>query len=103
MPRFQVELPHRLGQEKALARLKDFMNRLADDYGDEVSSFDGSWQDNVLSFTMTTYGLKISGKLTVTEDRAVLDGELPFRAIAFRGKIAESFRRGLARALEEER
>ena len=102
MPRFQVELPHRLGQEKALERLKGFMNRLADDYGDQVTRFDGSWQDNVLSFTMTTYGLDIKGTLTVSDDRAVLDGELPFKAIAFRGKIARSFERGLAKALEAE-
>ena len=99
MPAFQVEVSHSLGQEKAVARLKHFLEKIAERYQEQVSRLDGDWNDNVLTFALTTYGFTISGELTVDETAAKLDGKLPFAAIAFRGKIEKSIAEEIEREL----
>ncbi len=90
MPAFQVTVPHGLGKEQAVERLKVFLQKVAERYKDQVSKMEGNWVDNVLTFAMTTYGFTISGKLTVDDSSAQLAGQLPFAALAFRGKIEKS-------------
>ena len=90
MPAFQVNVPHALGQEQAVERLKVFLLKVAEHYKGQVSTLEGNWVENVLTFAMTTYGFTISGKLTVDDSSAQLAGQLPFAALAFRGKIEKS-------------
>ena len=99
MPAFNAEVPHQLGQEEAVSRLKGFVERVQEHYKDQVSEMSGEWTDNTLDFALKTYGFKISGKLQVEEDRARLDGQLPFAAVAFKGKIQQSIAKELERAL----
>jgi len=100
MPSFGVEVPHTLGREQAIERLKGFLNRVAEHYKDQVSQLDGQWKDNVMSFQLKTFGLTLTGDLVVEDDRARIDGQLPFAAVAFRGKIQESIREELEKALK---
>ncbi len=99
MPSFKTEVPHQLGKEKAVEQLRSFLDGVAEKYKDQVSKLDGTWSDNVLDFSLTTYGFSITGKLTVDEEVARLDGQLPFAAIAFRGKIEKGIASELERAL----
>ncbi len=99
MPSFQVEVPHQLGREKAKQRLQGFLDRARELYKNQVSELSGSWTDDTLEFLMATYGFKITGKLAVEEDKVKLAGQLPFAAVAFRGKIESSFATELKRAL----
>ena len=99
MPSFKTEVPHQLGKEKAVEQLRSFLDSVAEKYKDQVSKLDGTWSDNVLEFSLTTYGFSITGKLTVDEEVARLDGQLPFAAIAFRGKIEKGIASELEHAL----
>ena len=99
MPSFKTEVPHQLGKEKAIEKLRSFLDGVAEKYKDQVSKLDGTWTDNVLDFSLTTYGFSITGKLTVDEEVAQLDGKLPFAAIAFRGKVENGIATELERAL----
>jgi hypothetical protein len=99
MPGFSTEVPHTLGREAATAKLKDFADRVREKYKDQVSSMSGEWQENVLNFALTTYGFTIKGVLTVEEAVAKLEATLPFAAIAFRGKIEQSFASEIKKAL----
>lgn len=99
MPSFTTEVPHTLGKEKAVEKLRSFLEGVVEKYKDQVSKMEGDWSDNVLDFALTTYGFSISGKLTVEEDVAKLDGQLPFAAVAFRGKIEKGIAGELERAL----
>lgn len=99
MPSFSTEVPHQLGREEAIGRLKNFLDQVAEKYKDQVSQLDGEWTENVLDFSLTTYGFKITGKLTVEDDVARMDGQLPFAAVAFRGKIEQSIGAELKKAL----
>ena len=99
MPGFSTEVPHTLGREAALAKLKNFAEKVREKYKDQVSSMTGDWTDNVLKFALTTYGFTISGVLTVEDQLAKLEATLPFAALAFRGKIEQSFSSEIKKAL----
>ena len=100
MPAFKTEVPHALGKEEATQRLKDFLDRIAEHYKDQISHLEGEWDDNVLTFSLTTYGFTITGKLTVEEDGARVEGQLPLAAVAFRGRIEQSIADELRQELE---
>ena len=57
MPAFQVDVPHQLGRQQALERLKSFLPAIAQRYKDQVSKIEGDWAENVLNFSLTTFGL----------------------------------------------
>ena len=99
MPKFNTEVAHQLGQEEAILRLKGFMDKVQEQYKDQVSSVEGNWEEHVLTFALSTFGFKIDGRLDVQEDKVQLDGTLPFAAVAFRGKIETSIAAELTKAL----
>ena len=99
MPKFQAEAPHALGRDAALERLQSFMGKIEEQYGEQVSSIESEWVDDVLEFALTTYGMTIKGTLSVEDDRAEVLGKLPLAAAAFRGKIEKSIAQALESAL----
>ena len=99
MPAFHTEVAHQLGRDAAIDRLKGFVQQVERKFKDQVSRLEGDWEDNQLQFSMTTYGFELSGVLTVDDNKAVIDGKLPFPAVAFRGKIEKSFQKELEKAL----
>jgi Putative polyhydroxyalkanoic acid system protein (PHA_gran_rgn) len=99
MPAFGTEVPHSLGKEAATARLKSFIDQVRDRFKDKVSAIDGSWNENKLDFSLTTFGITVTGDLTVEEVKVVLAGQLPFAAFAFKGKIEQDIKNALEKAL----
>ena len=99
MPAFETEVPHALGQEAAVEKLKDFLQQVRERYAKKITAVDGNWSDNVLTYELTTYGIKIDGTLTVEENRVVMKGNLPFAAMMFKGKISDSIRSALEAAV----
>ena len=99
MPGFSTEVPHSLGQEAALDKLKGFLLQVQERYAKEISEVDGEWTDNVLIYQFTTYGIKIDGTITVEEDVVKMEGSLPFAAMMFKGKISNSIRVALEKAV----
>ncbi|MHB0955563.1 MAG: polyhydroxyalkanoic acid system family protein [Pirellulaceae bacterium] len=99
MPTFTTEVAHQLGQEQATERLKQFLDHVREQYKDFVTDLQGNWTDNILTFSLKTYGFKIDGILTVEDQAARLAGNLPFAALAFRGKIEQSIASELRREL----
>ena len=59
----------------------------------------GEWDDSSLQFSLTTYGFTITGTLNVEDNLVHVDGQLPFAAVAFRGKIQQAIEQELSRAL----
>lgn len=99
MPSFGTEVSHTLGRDEAVSRLARFIDAVRNKFEDQVSQLDSGWEENTLRFSMTTYGMKISGTLVVEETLARLRGEIPFAALPFRGKIEQSIASELERAL----
>ena len=53
----------------------------------------------MLKYALTTFGIKITGKITLQEDKVQLEGELPFAAMMFKGKIEQGIREQLGALL----
>ncbi len=99
MPGFVTEVPHQLGQAGAVEKLRGFLDQVKQRYPKEISDIEGSWSENVLSYALTTFGIKIDGTLTVEEESIRMEGKLPFAAMMFKGKISESIRVALEKAV----
>jgi putative polyhydroxyalkanoate system protein len=99
MPAFSAEVPHGLGQQAARERLEGFLQEIGEKYKGQVGDLSGAWEDDELNFAFSTFGIKISGKLAVYEDKVVMNGELPFSAMVFKGKIVGGIRDALEKAL----
>ena len=99
MPGFATEVTHGLGKDEALQRLKAFVEQMRQQYGAEVATVQGQWNDNVLDFSLRTFGLTITGNLTVGDALARVAGHLPLAALPFRGKIERSIASQLQQAL----
>ena len=99
MPEFRTEVPHSYSKEEATEKLKAFIDQVREHYKDQVSAINGSWEESTLDFSLTTFGLTVSGALTVEDERAVLQGQLPFAAFAFKGKIEQGIKTELEKAL----
>jgi putative polyhydroxyalkanoic acid system protein len=99
MPKFNVTVPHMLSQQEATERLNRFADILRDKFKDSVSDLNQSWEGNALAFRFKTFGFPLSGKVTVGDKNLVVDGDLPFTAMMFKGKIESSIREQLERLM----
>jgi hypothetical protein len=99
MPSLKLSFPHQLGQEEAVARLHNLLARVKNKYQDQVSDLKEQWNDNTLTFGFSTYGFKIAGDVIVLPSEVQLDGQIPFAAMMFKGKIETAIRDQLAKEL----
>ncbi len=95
MPRLEVTIPHRLGQEEALRRMKEKADFVQKTYGAQASQSEQQWTDNVLGFKFQAMGFKINGSVTVGEADIRLLAELPLMAAAFKGVAERRIRQEL--------
>ena len=80
-------------------RLERFAESLQQKIKNQVSDFHQSWEDDTLRFRFKTYGIPLDGGITVDEKELNVDGNLPFSAMMFRGKIESTIREELERLL----
>ena len=99
MPKFHLEVPHALSADEAKSRLERFIDSLRAKFQDKVSDLEQSWDGNVLSFAMKTFGFKISGAVDSQDQKLDVRGDIPFAAMMFKGKIETEIREQLARLM----
>jgi len=97
VPKINFEVPHSLTADDAKEKLQKFIEAIQAKFKDQVSDLDQSWEGNNLVFSFKTFGFKIAGKITVHDDKLSLDGDLPFSAMMFKGKIESEMRGQLER------
>ena len=94
MPKINLEIPHSLSAEEARSRLEKFTDSLPQD---QVSDFEQTWNDNTLTFSFKTFGIQIAGDLTAEQEKMLVNLELPFSAMMFKGKIESEMKKQLER------
>ena len=97
MPKFNLEIPHQLSADEARDRLQRFTEALESKFQDQVDGLEQTWNGDSLNFGFKTFGIKIQGDIHLQEEKLVLDGELPFSAMMFKGKIESEIRQQLER------
>jgi len=99
MPKFSVTVPHTLSQQEATERLNRFVDVLREKFKGSVGDLQQNWEGDTLAFRFKTFGIPISGKIRVGEKSLAVDGDLPFTAMMFKGKIESSIREQLERLM----
>ena len=99
MPSLTIATPHALSTEEATQRLKTFFQKLKERHGDKVSNLEELWDGNNLAYAFSTFGFNIKGNLTVDPNEVKVNGQLPFAAMMFKGKIEQSVKDELERLL----
>ena len=99
MPSFSIDVPHTLDQQSAVSKLTGLMSALQNKYKDVASDVQGTWADNILNFSLKVMGFTVSGKVTVQDQQAKVEGQLPLAAAMFRGRIEESIKTELQKEL----
>lgn len=99
MPKFNVTVPHTLTKQEATERLNQFVDILRNKFQDSVSDLEQTWDGDVLGFRFKTFGVPLSGRITIGDDNLVVDGDLPFTAMMFKGKIESAIREQLERLM----
>jgi hypothetical protein len=99
VPKFHFEVPHTLSADEARSRLERFIESLGAKFQDKVSDLEQQWDGNTLSFGFKTFGIKIKGAIAALADKLDINGELPFSAIMFKGKIESEVREQLTRLM----
>ncbi len=100
MPSFSTQVPHPLDQQTAVTKLTGLMSALQTKYKDVASDVQGSWAGNVMDFSLKVMGFKITGKVTVEDKLATVQGQLPLAAAMFRGRIEESIKSEMEKELQ---
>ena len=90
MPKVTSEITHDLGQKEAIRRLKE-----ACEWAHGVSDLRETWAGNVLEFSTSIQGVKVSGKVKVTDNSVNLKGKIPLIAVPFKSWIPNILRNAL--------
>jgi hypothetical protein len=99
VPKFNLEVPHKLSADEAKSRLERFVDMLKSQHGDKVSDLEQSWAGNTLSFAFKTFGFKVAGAIESLENKLAVSGDIPIAAMMFKGKIESEIRQQLGRLM----
>jgi hypothetical protein len=73
-----VSIPHSLGKEEAMRRLKTGLAQLKEKSGNQIAAIDTQWAENKASFSLALLGQRANGNLEVLEDSVRLEVVLPW-------------------------
>jgi hypothetical protein len=73
-----VLIPHRLGKDEALRRLKSGIDQAAARFKSAFTVQEETWNDNVLQFRVRALGQGVQGRIEIEETQVKLDVELPW-------------------------
>lgn len=99
MPKTTVVIPHTLGQDEALNRIKNLLADMKERHGNQISDLKENWTADGGTFSFKAMGFKISGAMAVSDADVKIDGEFPWAAKPFQGQIEGAIRERAARLL----
>jgi len=103
MPRLTLEVPHSLGLDEAMRRLKDKFAAARAEHEGSVSNFREEWRDHTFSFAFHAMGMGVSGTVAVEPDQVKVLADLPFAAAFFKGAIEQRLRQEVGVLLASEK
>ena len=82
-----ISVPHKLGREEAVRRLKSGLSRMANNLGGVIKIEQEVWSGDRLTFQMQGLGQSAAGTIDVRDDRLLIAVTLPWLL----AKIADQF------------
>ena len=83
---FVVSVPHSLGREEALSRIRSLVSDLKSQYGSQVSDVSEDWHDGKCDFSLKVKMFRLSGSIEVGDSSAEIRGSMPPGTGRFEGK-----------------
>ena len=87
MPKMSIVVPHRLSPDEALGRIKGLLADLKTQHQGQFSDLKEQWSDHRGEFSAKAMGFNVSGWVEVRPTEVTLEGDLPFAAMPFKGRI----------------
>jgi hypothetical protein len=82
-----VSLPHRLGKDEAIRRLKSGLEVAKTKFGQVLSVQEETWEGDRLQFRIVAVGQSVVGTIDIAEDHARLEVTLPWLLAQVADKI----------------
>ena len=92
-PPLVVTIPHSLGQDQAISRLKIGLGDAQARFGQFFAVQEETWTDNRLQFRLATLAQSVSGTIDVFDDHVRLEVVLPWLLAKIAEKIQPLIRR----------
>jgi len=99
MPQVAMTVPHVLGREEALRRLKLKAQELHQIYDAQIGGLQEQWVDSRVEFSFTTIGMRFQCQVQIEEQAIQLQAEVPMLALAFRPMIERKVQEELGHLL----
>jgi len=96
-----VSIPHRLGKEEAVRRLKGGMSHIASNLGALITVEQEVWEGDTLTFQMRGFGQSASGTIVVFEDSVRIDVMLPWLIAKLGEKLLPALKQQTTLLLEK--
>jgi hypothetical protein len=88
-----ISIPHRLGKNEAIRRLKSGLGSVRTSFGHVLSVQEENWTGDRLQFRVGALGQFISGTIDVGEDYVQLEMTLPWLLAPFAERLSPAIQR----------
>lgn len=92
MPKINLTIDHKLGQEEAKKRISGLIAQTRAQFGQHATDLVEGWNGNTNNFSFRAMGFPISGKLEVEPAQVQIEVQLPFAALPFKGRVENELR-----------
>jgi hypothetical protein len=96
-----VSVPHRLGKDEAIRRLKGGMSHIASNLGALITVEQEVWEGDTLTFQMRRFGQSASGTIAVLEDSVRIEVMLPWLLAKLGERLLPALKKETALLLEK--
>jgi hypothetical protein len=96
-----VSVPHKLGKEEAVRRLKSGLSRMANNLGGIVKIEQEVWSGNRLTFQMQGLGQSAAGTIDVRDDSLLIAVTLPWLLAKIADQIMPKLKKETTLLLEK--
>ncbi len=96
-----VEIPHRLGKDEAIRRLKGGLGRASAQYGNVLKVHEEIWSGDRLSFRVEALRQMASGTVDVRDDNVRIEVTLPWLLARLANGIQAAIRKSGTLMLEK--
>jgi Putative polyhydroxyalkanoic acid system protein (PHA_gran_rgn) len=73
-----VDIPHQLGKEEAVRRLKSGFGRARSSFGEKLAVIEETWSGDHLDFRAGVLGQNVVGTIDVADDHVRVELQLPW-------------------------
>jgi len=88
----KISIDYNIEKNEAIRRIKNLVPKLKEEFKTQISDTYEKWEGDNADFGFKIMGFNIVGKFMMTHNQAIIDANLPFAALMFKGMIESKIR-----------